>query len=187
MPAFIPLTLRTERLILRPLTVADAEAMFAVFSDPEALRYWSCVPWTELAQAHTWLAETMREYASGNSLRFGVEVAGSGALIGMCTLHALNRANRRCETGYILDRNHWGAGYMAEAMTAVLAHAFGALDLNRLEADIDPANAASAKLLLRMGFRKEGFMRERWIVDGVASDSDYFGLLRSDWLAAQAQ
>ena len=62
------------------------------------------------------------------------------------------------------------------------------LSLNRVEADIDPRNAASAKTLERLGFVKEGFLRERWVVDGEVSDSGIYGLLRRDWLArAEAQ
>jgi RimJ/RimL family protein N-acetyltransferase len=70
---------------------------------------------------------------------------------------------------------------MAEALPALVAHAFGALDLNRLEADIDPRNTASARVLERLGFRREGLLRERWIVNGEKSDSAIYGLLRAEW------
>jgi ribosomal-protein-alanine N-acetyltransferase len=60
---------------------------------------------------------------------------------------------------------------------------FAEFDLNRIEADIDPRNVASARSLERLGFRKEGRLRERWIVSGEVSDSDLYGLLRIDWLA----
>jgi RimJ/RimL family protein N-acetyltransferase len=70
---------------------------------------------------------------------------------------------------------------MHEALTALLEFAFGDLDLNRVEADIDPRNVASARSLERLGFHKEGHLRERWIVDGEVSDSSLYGLLRSEW------
>jgi RimJ/RimL family protein N-acetyltransferase len=64
-------------------------------------------------------------------------------------------------------------------------HAFSALDLNRLEADIDPRNNASGRSLERLGFQKEGVMRERWIVNGEVSDTVFYGLLRSEWKACK--
>jgi len=71
---------------------------------------------------------------------------------------------------------------MHEALQALVQHAFQTLDLNRLEADIDPRNLASARTLERLGFQKEGHLRERWIVNDEISDTDLYGLLRRDWL-----
>jgi RimJ/RimL family protein N-acetyltransferase len=70
---------------------------------------------------------------------------------------------------------------MTEALEALLHYAFKSMHFNRIEADIDPRNEASAKILLRLGFRKEGYLRERWIVNGDVSDSELYGLLRREW------
>ena len=70
---------------------------------------------------------------------------------------------------------------MHEALQALLAYAFHALDLNRLEADIDPRNLASAKVLKQLGFLKEGHLRDRWIVNNEVSDTALYGLLRKEW------
>ena len=70
---------------------------------------------------------------------------------------------------------------MREALSALLDFGFQKLDLNRVEADIDPRNLASAKLLDRLGFQKEGFLRERWIVEGEISDTALYGLLKREW------
>ncbi len=71
---------------------------------------------------------------------------------------------------------------MSQALQALLGYAFQTLDLNRLEADIDPRNLASAKTLERLGFQKEGHLRERWIVNDEVSDTALYGLLRREWL-----
>ncbi|MDO9353805.1 MAG: GNAT family protein, partial [Solirubrobacteraceae bacterium] len=97
-----------------------------------------------------------------------------------------NAPCRRAELGYALARQAWGGGYMHEALQALVAHAFEALQLHRLEADIDPRNAASARSLERLGFVREGLLRERWIVDGEVSDSALYGLLAPEWRAAKA-
>ena len=93
-------------------------------------------------------------------------------------------ANKRdFDTRYALAQLHWRKGYLGEAMTAGLDYAFTTLDLMRIEADIDPRNEASAKLLEGKAFQKEGYLRERWIVNGEICDTVLYGLLRRDWEA----
>lgn len=183
MSEFLPITLRTPRLSLRHLNEGDAEAYYAIFSDPLVMRYYSSAPWTSLQQARDAIASVLADYRSGNALRFGITLADGGALAGTISLHHLFAQNRRCEIGYAVASAHWGQGYLSEAMQAVLDHAFTALDMNRIEADIDPRNPASASALLRAGFSKEGFMPQRWIVNGEICDTEFYGLLRSTWEA----
>lgn len=186
MPAFDQLTLRTQRLALRPLREADAHALFALFSDADVMRYWSGVPWTDVARAHEMIAKDATAMRGGEHLRLGLARTDDGALIGTCTLFAFNAQCRRAELGYSLVPSVWGRGYMHEALGALLAYGFGDLALNRVEADIDPRNTASARSLERLGFRREGYLRERWIVADEVSDSILYGLLQREWLARQA-
>lgn len=183
MPQLKPTTLTTERLTLRWLTADDAAAQFALFSDPEVMRYWSSAPWTDLAQARAAIEQVLAEYRDGTSLRFAITLRDGGAMIGNIRLYDFFDQNRRCDIGYALVQAHWGQGYLAEAMAAVLDYGFAELNLNRVEADIDPRNAASQKLLERMSFEPEGYMRERWIVNGEVCDTEFYGLLKSDWEA----
>ena len=81
----------------------------------------------------------------------------------------------------MLARPYWGQGYMHEAMRAMVDFAFHEMQLHRLEADVDPRNTASVKTLERLGFQKEGVLRERWIVGDEVSDSALYGLLASEW------
>lgn len=185
MPVFEPITLHTPRLTLRFLEPYDADALFAIYADPQAMRYWSCTPWRELGQAASHIATSRQHYESGESLRLAVTLAASGELIGTATLYGFHRANRRCEIGYMLSRAHWGQRYMPEALGALIDHGFDQLDLHRIEADLHPANGASATILERLHFHQEGRLRERWFVDGELSDSVIYGLLRSDWQAAR--
>ena len=183
MPAFSPITLTTERLILRWLTEDDAAAQYAIYCDDIAMRYWSASAWTDIAQAHASIAQSIEGYQSGSGLRLAIELRETGVMIGNFNLYAFNPSNRRCDVGYALNRAHWGKGYLGEAMTAALNYAFTELDLNRIEADIDPRNEASARLLERKGFLKEGYMPERWIVNGEICDTVFYGLLRRHWEA----
>ena len=111
------------------------------------------------------LIDTDEGYRSRNALQLGIERRADHTLVGTCSLFHFHVASRRAEIGYALGRPYWGAGYMLEALQALLHYAFQTLDLNRLEADIDPRNPASARTLERLGFQKEGYLRERWIVN----------------------
>jgi RimJ/RimL family protein N-acetyltransferase len=181
MPQLNPVELVTPRLKLRWMDERDVQAHYAVFSDPEVTRYWSRGPWTSLDEARDHIAGIRAAYADGSGMRLGVERIDTGELIGSVSLHHFVDASRRCEIGYALARAHWGGGYVSEALRALLDYGFKALDLNRVEADIDPDNAPSARVLEKLGFRKEGFMPERWIVQGKPADTVYYGLLRRYW------
>lgn len=178
--SFEGVVLKTERLILRPLLPDDAEALFRIFSDPQVMRYWSTTPWASVERAEQMIAQDMKAMPTGEHLRLAVVVAATDALAGMCTLFAIQAQCRRAEVGYALGRAFWRKGYMHEALTALLDFGFDTLDLNRVEADIDPRNQASARVLERLGFRKEGHLRQRWIVAGEVSDTGFYGLLRAD-------
>ncbi len=173
----------TQRLLLRPLNSADASALFAVFSDPRVMRYWSTPAWTAIEQALAFIERSADALAKSEALRLGLVRRSDGQLIGQCTLFAFAEASRRAEIGYTLAASEWSQGYMHEALSALIDHGFDGLKLNRIEADIDPRNAASARSLERLGFTREGLLRERWIVDGEVSDTALYGLLTSQWRA----
>ena len=186
MQSFDQLSLDTERLHLRPLASDDAPALFRLQSDPQVMRYWSSPPWTDIAQAEALIAGDLEALRNGAHLRLALIRRDDAAFVGTCSLFNLHEASRRAEIGYALMRDAWGRGLMGEALVALVGFAFDTLQLNRLEADIDPRNSASAASLARLGFAKEGLFRERWIVAGEVSDAAMYGLLRSDWLAARA-
>jgi RimJ/RimL family protein N-acetyltransferase len=185
MPELKPVTLTTERLLLRWMNEDDVDAHYAVFSDPVVARYWSSEPWTDIEQARQGIASTTAAYADGSGVRFGIVLRKSGELsgelIGNVSLHHFFEQNRRCEIGYALASKHWGQGYATEALRAAIQYGFDTLNLNRIEADIDPRNIGSARVLEKVGFRKEGTMPERWIVFGEFADTVNYGLLKRYW------
>ena len=181
MTNFSPFRLQTERLLLRPLAQTDVDELFAMYSDTVAMRYWSCCPWTTMLQAEEFVEDALQTYSDGTQIRLGLVLLGDNRLAGQCSMYGFDSQNRRAEIGYMLSRDAWGKGYMTEAMTSFIDYAFAELNLNRLEADIDPRNTRSEKLLQRLAFLKEGHFRERWIVEGEVCNSDMYGLLKSDW------
>ena len=175
------LPIRTARLELRKIRRDDASFFFDMFSNSEVMRYWSAPPMSDRSQAELWVEEAVRSYDRGQWFPLVAARVEDEAPIGYCSLHSFHFESRRAELGYALAHPYWGAGYMHEALCAVVDFAFGQLSLHRLEADLDPENAASARTVERLGFVREGHLRERWIVDGTITDSWIYGLLEQEW------
>jgi RimJ/RimL family protein N-acetyltransferase len=97
------------------------------------------------------------------------------------TLWRFDVENRHAEVGFALARRAWGRGLMKEGLNQAIALSFGPLGLRRLEADVDPRNEASLRLLESLGFRREGLMRERWNTGGELQDGVLLGLLAREW------
>lgn len=186
MIAFTGLPIETPRLRLRAAREDDAPALLEVFADNEVTRYWSSQPWTEIAQARERIARDLQGLQSGADLVLMIERMEDQRLLGRCTLFRIDHSCRRAEVGYALTRQAWGQGYITEALQSLLRYGFEQLELNRVEADVDPRNTASMRVLQRLGFQQEGLLRERWIVAGEVSDSAMFGMLQREWAAARA-
>lgn len=174
-------TLEAPRVRLRWLAEDDVDGLFAIFSDEQMMRYWSSTPMKAREEAAELLARIQRQFADKSAFQWGVERKEDGALLGTCTLFSIHSGNMRAELGYCLHSAHWGRGYMGEALAALIDYSFHVLKLRRLEADVDPDNANSLRILDRMGFRREGLLRERWNVGGAIQDSVFLGLLAREW------
>lgn len=174
-------TLATDRLRLRQMTEADIPAVFAVFSDPVVRRYLTRVAMTTAAEARALIEGATAEFAAGTALRLGLVLAEDDQVIGTGNLLHFDWQSRRAEVGYALAQRHWGKGLATEAAAAMIDYGFETLDLHRIEAELDPRNGPSARVLERLGFAREGLLRERWIVDDEISDSLIMGLLRRDY------
>lgn len=174
-------TLETARLRLRPATEADADDLYALNSDAEVLRYWDSPPWTDRAAVERFLTGCRRMEEEGSGARVVIEHASDGTFLGWCTFNGWNPDFRSASLGYCLRQSAWGHGYATEAARALLHWAFGALDLNRVQAEADTRNAPSARVLEKLGFLREGTLREDCIVNGDVSDSWVYGLLRREW------
>lgn len=174
--------LQGARVRLRGPRAEDVGAIFALFSDPRVMRYWSSAPMLETAQAESKIAELMDAFAQREMINW-VVTGKDTAVIGTCTLFHFDAKHRRAEIGYALHADHWGRGLASEAVTLAIDWGFRTLGLHRIEADIDPRNAPSRRTLERLGFNSEGLMRERFFLGDEATDSEIFGLLAQDWRA----
>lgn len=169
------------RLDLRWLRPEDAPAILSIFGDPEVMRFWSSPPLQDLAAAAALIDEIHGLFRSRQLFQWGICSREDGAVIGTCTLYNLDLAHRRGEIGFALRRSAWGQGLATEAVEVLIGFSFERLGLHRLEADADPQNAGSLRVLERQGFRREGYLRERWHHLGQVQDAVFLGLLRREW------
>ncbi|NUM47777.1 MAG: GNAT family N-acetyltransferase [Anaerolineales bacterium] len=179
----IPL-LETPRLLLRPLTLADTDFIFAHFSDPLVTQHLlDEPPLTDRAGAE----EIIHFYLDPNGMsrynRWGIHHKADDRLIGTCGYHQWSHQNQRAEIGYDLSPAYWGQGMMSEALRRVLAYGFVQMGLNRIQAVVYVENDRSATLLARMGFAREGVMRDYHALNGQYYDHVLFALLRREYRA----
>lgn len=175
LPAELPI-LVGERLRLRPLGPVDVPALHTLFADPRVTRYWSHGPLATLDDAAWYLRDVEAGRRHGTRWQWGVARRDDDAVIGTCTLFAPGEADRCAEIGYALGSAHWGHGYAREAVRLLIGHAFGPLGLHQIDADVDPRNAASCRLLEALGFRNEGLVRERWYAGGECARTALYRL-----------
>jgi ribosomal-protein-alanine N-acetyltransferase len=177
-------TLQAERLRLRPFDDADADSLFALHSSADVLRYWDAPPWSDHARARLFIAACRQMADEGTGVRLAVVRTDDGTFIGWCGLQRWNPEYRSASLGYCYTDSAWGRGYATEAARELLRWAFATLDLNRVQAEADTRNAASARVLEKLGFVREGTLREDCVVNGEVSDSWIYGLIRRDWRPA---
>jgi RimJ/RimL family protein N-acetyltransferase len=174
---------RSARLLLRPLSAADADALVAYRSIPEVCRYVPFEPMdasTVLGRIKgSWSSRTLEQ--EGEALILGAERADTGELIGDLMLRWLSAEHSSGEIGYVFSPAHGGRGYAAEAAHAVLHLAFDDLRLHRVIARVDARNTASARLVIRVGMRQEAHLVENEWFKGEWTDELDFGLLASEW------
>ncbi len=178
--------LQTPRLRIRALAEADLHDLMAVNGDPEVTRFLPYATWVHMEDALSWFNRMQALKATGTGVQLVLQEQGGGPVVGTVLLFKLDEASARLELGYVLARARWGRGLMAEALFAVITHCFAAAKLRRIEAEVNPDNIASNKLLAKLGFVLEGRARQRWVARGVAYDTHLWGLLAPDWPPAAA-
>ena len=170
--------IETERLVLRELRADDDRALYPLFADPEMMRYWG-EPHDSVATTTAMVKRIIDAYRAQTGIEWGVTLKSTGELIGKVCHHRLMKQHSRSEIGYILARPHWGQGLVHEALRAIIEFGFDAMKLHSTEAQLDPKNERSARVLERLGFVKEAHLRENYFVHGGFVDTAIYSLLRA--------
>ncbi|WP_367432183.1 GNAT family N-acetyltransferase [Streptomyces celluloflavus] len=175
--------IRTERLDLRPVHTDDFDAIHAYQRRPEVCRYLYWGPFEEAESRASVAAKTARTTlrAEGDILQLAVVVREAGRLVGDVTFVWTSREHRQGGIGYVFHPDAAGRGYATEASRALLKLGFEDLHLHRIQAELDGRNTASARLLERLGMRREGHLRENEFLDGSWSDEVIYAMLAREW------
>ncbi|PZG23045.1 GNAT family N-acetyltransferase [Micromonospora craterilacus] len=180
------LPLKTERLELRPFRPSDLADLHGYFADPAAHRYLYSEAPADLDGTRAVLARRQERTAlrdKGDAIQLAAVLRRTGQLVGDVVLAWAEPEHRQGEIGYLLHPDHRGHGYATEAATAMLALAFDRFDLHRVVGRLDARNTASARVLERLGMRREAHLRENEFVKGEWADEVIYAMLARDWRA----
>ncbi|MEC5144081.1 GNAT family N-acetyltransferase [Chitinophaga sp. 212800010-3] len=172
--------LSTGDLVLRPIEDKDTAALFQHFSDDAVTKYMDIDSFSNISEA-THIIRFFREsLEKGEGMRWAITLNEADELIGTCGYHKISKSHFKAEIGYDLRPAYWGKGIMREAVSLMLCYGYEELQYNRVEAFVDPDNLASSRLLTRLGFRHEGFLRDAFFEKGRFVDAELYSLLKRE-------
>lgn len=178
--------LHTKRLLLREWEVSDAEALLSLYGDEDVVRYTPISTFKNIETAEKKIERFRNGFREKHdSIVWAVTSKDNGAILGECSIHSLTPEHKRLELGCSFTRDVWGKGIANESVKKVIDFAFNdfaAFDVNRIEACTDPRNISSMKLLEKLGFTKEGCLRQHEIEKGEFVDSVIYGLLKAEYV-----
>lgn len=173
--------LETEHLVLRRVSMSDAEDLFDYASDPEVSRHSTWAPHRSLDDTRQYITTLVNQYKAHHVAPWGIEHKVERKLIGTCGFANWMVHHDRAEIGYALGRRYWNHGLMTEAVRAVIAFGFTQMKLNRIEARCKVENVASARVMEKAGMQFEGVLRQHMLVKGRYDDLKMYSVLRRDY------
>lgn len=168
--------LETERLTLTPLAEGDASLVHPIMADPEVMAHWDVAAIDDPDVVEQMLAGQVEAMAGDRAFYWSMRLTADGTFLGLCDLSDIDWRHHRAEVGFLLGKDSWGRGYAYEAMQAVMNFAV-TQGIQRLWARTQVGNEASEKLLLKLGFEQEGYLRGHVDREGERRDVRLWGLL----------
>jgi ribosomal-protein-alanine N-acetyltransferase len=179
-------TMRTSRLILRKLSLHDADDMFAYASNVQMTRFTTWDAHESIAVSRAFLAQAVNKYENGQAMDWGIVDAATNQLIGTCGLTNFSEPHQRGDLGYGIAVPYWGKGYMTEAARAAIDATFRMLPMNRLQSCCNVNNVGSSRVMEKLGMTCEGTFRQYFRRRNETHDVKWYSLLRSEWEAQSA-
>ncbi|TCN25226.1 GNAT family N-acetyltransferase [Mesobacillus foraminis] len=173
--------LETKRLVLREVTTEDSNSLLKYLSDEEVMKYYGLNPFQSINDALDEISWYQSIQKNKTGIRWGITLKDQGAVIGSCGFHNSVLQHFRTEIGFELSKDHWGKGIAFEAVQAIISYGFEHLDLQRIEALIEPPNSSSQRLVEKLGFIREGLLRNYEFTCGKFDDLYMYSLLKQDF------
>lgn len=181
-----PPTIDLDGARLRPLRASDAAALHAYLRDP-AVTELTSYPAVSASMVEAMIERSLSRWAAGEPSRWGIALQHDDRIVGTCGFNDWSGVHRWAELSFDLAQAHWGKGLMRQAVAAALRWIYRQDDVHRVHAFVRVDNRRSERLLERSGFVREGCLRSYRVCRGQPHDFFIYGLLRSDWAAAQRQ
>ncbi len=172
--------LETERMILRPLTMDDAEATYAYARDPVSSEF---MPWEvprSMADTIAYLETIPKNYAARERINFAMTLKSDGKFIGSCGFHNISPEHHKIMMGYLLIPSAWGNGYMTEAVREMIRFAFEEMGMHRVAATCDYENIRSANVMERCGMNLEGVFRDHEVRRGKFVSTKTYAIIKGN-------
>jgi len=179
--------IETERLIIRRMTMHDAQDMYEYSCDPRVARHVLWDAYRSVGEMRGYIRSTLRRYRMGESASLAIQLKDTGKVVGTIGFMWYQRENNAAEVGYSLAYNQWNKGIMTEALWAVVDFGFRELHLNRIEAQHEVENAASGRVMEKVGMVKEGTLRQRLFNKGKYVDVNLYAILREDYMLRETR
>jgi len=172
--------LTSERLLFRKILLSDAEAIYLIRSNDEVMKFMDTSKMESIEDAEKMIRSVEESFNNERGINWGIVEKSSNRFIGYFGYWRIMYEHCRAEIGYALDPNYWGKGYMNETLKMITKFGFNNINLHSIEANVNPANGNSIKLLEKVGFKKEAYFRENFLFNERFYDSIIYSLLEKD-------
>jgi len=170
----------SERLLFRKILLSDAKDLFSIRTDDDVMRFMDVIRFESIGDAEKWVYSVSESYDKETGIMWGIVEKLSNSFVGYFGFWRMIPEHCRAEIGYALKPEFWGKGFMYETINRMVRFGFDEMRLHSIEANVNPANEKSKKVLEKIGFKKEAYFRENYLFNGEFLDSIIYSLLEKD-------
>ena len=174
-------SLETERLIIRKLTMKDANDIYEYASDPEVSKFVTWEPHKSVVDTVNFIRAIMKQYIDGQPSPWAIVHKENNKIIGTGGYNLWIKEHSKAEIGYAISARYWNRGIMTEALREIINFGFERMNLHRAEARVYVENTASERVMQKCGMKYEGILRESWFVKGIFQDIKMYSILKSEF------
>jgi len=172
--------LHTERLNLIEITQSHLRDYYEIFKEEKVTKYYNIMPFGQIEDARKYIDWFQSRYKEGLGIRWGIQIKGDNRIIGTAGFNNF-QINHRSNIGYDLHCNYWKKGFVTEALSQIVDYGFNEIGVNRIEAEVMQGNVASERVLQKLGFCREGILRDWAYWNNKHYDMTMFSLLKKDY------
>jgi len=170
----------SARLFFRKILLSDTKDLLLIRSNDDVMRFMDVIRFESVNDAEKWVHSVSESYDNETGIIWGIVEKQSNDFIGYFGFWRMISEHCRAEIGYALKSEYWGKGYMYETINRLVRFGFEEMKLHSIEANVNPLNERSKKVLERIGFKKEAHFRENYLFNGEFLDSIIYSLLEKD-------